>query len=87
VRRGYVADDVEVHANIVSEQAGPVNGNNVPNDEVERRGVGPTSNEADLSRPSAISLAHRKCDPVIVQTDCQIFRAVTKTESAFTRVR
>src|SRR5665213_972218 len=34
-----------------------------PNDEVERRGTSPTSNEADLSRSSTPSLAHRRRDP------------------------
>jgi hypothetical protein len=42
---GYVANDVEFHANIVSEHAGPVNANKSPNDEVERRGAAATQNE------------------------------------------
>src|ERR1700723_3676885 len=33
------------------------------NDEVERRGVAPASNGADLSRSSTPSLAHRRRDP------------------------
>ena len=40
------------------------------NDEVERRGVAPTSNEAHLSRSSTLSLAHRRRDPAIARTDC-----------------
>jgi hypothetical protein len=34
-----------------------------PNDEVERRGASPTTNEADLSQSSTPSLAHRRRDP------------------------
>ena len=34
-----------------------------PNDEVERRGAAPTSNEADLSQSSTHSLSHRRRDP------------------------
>jgi hypothetical protein len=33
------------------------------NDEVERRGVAPTSNEADLSQSSTPFLAYRRRDP------------------------
>jgi hypothetical protein len=33
------------------------------NDEVERRGVAPTSNEADLSRSSTASFVHRRYSP------------------------
>jgi hypothetical protein len=33
------------------------------NDEVERRGASPASNEGTLSQPSTPSLAHRRCDP------------------------
>jgi hypothetical protein len=40
------------------------------NDEVERRGVAPTCNEADLSQSSTPSLVHRRCDPAIARTDC-----------------
>jgi hypothetical protein len=44
------------------------------NNEVERRGVAPTSNETDLSRSSTISLARRRCSPrslePIVRTMC-----------------
>jgi hypothetical protein len=32
------------------------------NDEVERRGVAPTTNEADLSQTSTPSLAYRRCN-------------------------
>jgi hypothetical protein len=34
-----------------------------PNDEVERRGIAPTPNEAALSQSSIHSLAHRRRDP------------------------
>ena|ERR1700728_1297164 len=34
-----------------------------PNDEVERRGVAPTSNEADLSQSLILSMAYRSSDP------------------------
>jgi hypothetical protein len=40
-----------------------------PNDKVERRGVSPASNEADLSQTSIPSLAYRRCDPAIAPTD------------------
>jgi hypothetical protein len=40
------------------------------NDEVERRGAAPTSNEADLSGSSTLSLIHRKFRPAIARTDC-----------------
>ena len=40
------------------------------NDEVERRGVASTSNEADLSPSSTPSLAHQSCAPAIARTDC-----------------
>src|ERR1700722_15348544 len=40
------------------------------NDEVERRGVAPTQNEAALFQSSTPSLAHRRCDPAIARTDC-----------------
>ena len=40
------------------------------NDEVERRGASPTTNEADLSRSSIHSLAHRSRSPAIARTDC-----------------
>ena len=40
------------------------------NDEVERRGVAPAQNEADLSQSSIPSLAHRRYDPAIARTDC-----------------
>jgi hypothetical protein len=40
------------------------------NDEVERRGAALPSNEADLSRSSTLSLAHRNCCPAIARTDC-----------------
>jgi hypothetical protein len=33
------------------------------NDEVERRGASPASNEGTLSQSSIPSLAHRRCDP------------------------
>src|ERR1700676_3747741 len=33
------------------------------NDEVERRGVAPTTNEADLSSSSTYSMANRRCGP------------------------
>src|SRR5258706_7735258 len=33
------------------------------NDEVERRGISPTTSEADLSRSSIFSFAHRRRDP------------------------
>ena len=39
------------------------------NDEVERRGVAPTTNEADLSKSSTPSLAQRIRGPVIARTD------------------
>jgi hypothetical protein len=41
-----------------------------PNDEVERRAVAPTKNEADLSQSSTHSLAQRRCFPAIARTDC-----------------
>ena len=34
-----------------------------PNDEVERRGIATPTNEADLSKSSIPSLAHRRCAP------------------------
>jgi hypothetical protein len=40
------------------------------NDEVERRGVASTENEADLSQSSTTSLAHRIRRPAIARTDC-----------------
>jgi hypothetical protein len=64
----YVANDVEIHANIVSEHAGPVNANKSPNDEVERCAVAAPSSEADLSQSSTPSLAHRRCYPAIART-------------------
>ena len=42
----------------------------VTNYEVERRGVAPTPNEADLSQSSTPSLAQRRRDPAIARTDC-----------------
>ena len=39
------------------------------NDEVERRGIATATNEADLSRSSTHSLAHRRCYPAIARTD------------------
>src|SRR6266404_2755021 len=42
----------------------------VTNDKVERRGVASTTNEADLSRSSTPSLAHRSCNPAIARTVC-----------------
>src|SRR5882757_10949702 len=41
-----------------------------PNDEVERRGVAPTNNEAALSQSSTPTLAHRTYDLAIARTDC-----------------
>ncbi len=41
-----------------------------PNDEVERRGGAPASNEGTLSQSSSPSLAPRKCSPTIARTDC-----------------
>ncbi len=40
------------------------------NDEVERRGASPASNEGNLSQSSTPSLAQRRCDPAIARTDC-----------------
>jgi hypothetical protein len=40
------------------------------NDEVERRGVAPTTSEADLSQSSTSSMAQRRCNPAIARTDC-----------------
>jgi hypothetical protein len=68
VASGYVVNDFEIHASIVSESVGWVNANQSPNDEVERRGVVPTTNEADLSKSSTSSLAHRRRGPVIART-------------------
>jgi len=43
---GYFANDVEFHANIVSERAGPVNANKSPNDKDERHAAAMPSIEA-----------------------------------------
>jgi hypothetical protein len=67
---GYVANDLEIHVNIVSEHAGPVNANKSPNDEVERRGVAPATNEGTLSQSSTPSVTQRRRDPAIARTDC-----------------
>jgi len=40
------------------------------NDEVERRGASPVSNEGTLSQSSTPSLAKRRRGPVIARTDC-----------------
>jgi hypothetical protein len=45
----------------------------VSNDEVERRGVAVSSNEAALSRSSTSFLAQRSCNPVIARTDCYAY--------------
>jgi hypothetical protein len=60
LRPGYVANNVEFHANIVSDHADPVNAIKAPNDEAERRGVASATIEADLSSSSPPSLAHRR---------------------------
>ena len=41
-----------------------------PNDEVERRGVSPTTNEPGLSEPSTCSLVRRRRGPAIARTEC-----------------
>ena len=38
-----------------------------PNDEAERRGAAPTTNEPDLSQSSTLSLAQRRRGPVIAR--------------------
>jgi len=40
------------------------------NDEVERRGIEVTGNEAGLSQSPTLSLVHRRCGPAIARTDC-----------------
>src|SRR6266403_2012870 len=40
------------------------------NDEVERRGVAPSTNEADLSESSISSLTRRRRSPAIARTVC-----------------
>ena len=40
------------------------------NDEVERRGIAPTTTLADLSPSSTYSLAQRRRGPAIARTDC-----------------
>ena len=42
-----------------------------PNDEVERRGASPTTNEADLCRSPTSLLGPPKTRPAIAQTDCR----------------
>ena len=53
----------------------------ISNDEVERRGVAPTKNEADLSQSSTASLAHRRRGPrslePIVRFDAYLFATST----------
>ena len=43
---------------------------NTPNDEVERRGASPASNQGTLSQSSTPSLVHRRYAPAIAPTDC-----------------
>jgi hypothetical protein len=68
---GYVANNVEFHANIVSEGAGVVNANKSSNEEVERRGVAVTPNEDTLYQSSTLppwltkDTAPRSLEPLV----------------------
>jgi len=56
--------------NVHIRQECPARPDQEANDEVERRGAAPKSDEADSSRSSTLSLAHRRYGLAIARTDC-----------------